>query len=130
MADGKSLFGTNETVTFAEAVGHRLQARVLRVEVVDGPAAGTVADLPGPSVRIGSAKDCDLVIADPTVSRHHVTLAVDALGVRVTDARSRNGTWVDGLRVFDAIARGDSSIKIGATTLRLLLTEDFVDVPL
>ncbi|MDQ3339327.1 MAG: sigma 54-interacting transcriptional regulator [Myxococcota bacterium] len=128
--DGKPLFGANETVTFIDAVGHRLRSRVIRVEVVEGPATGTTANLPGPSARIGSARDCDLVIADPTVSRHHVTLAVDEHGVRVTDARSRNGTWVDGLRVFDAIARGDSSIKIGASTLRLLLTDDMIDVPL
>src|SRR5512143_1867382 len=128
--DGKPLFGVGETVTIADAVGHRLRSRVIRVEIVEGTAAGTVADLPGPSVRIGSARDCDLVIADPTVSRHHLTLAVDERGVRVTDARSRNGTLVDGLRVFDAIARTDSTIQIGETTLRLRLTDEVVDVPL
>src|SRR5512140_3838371 len=101
--DGKPLFGAGETVTIADAVGQRLRSRVIRVEIVAGPAAGSVVDLPGPSARIGSGRDCDLVIADPTVSRHHITLAVDERGVRLTDARSHNGTWVDGLRVFDAI---------------------------
>ena len=127
--DGK-LFGNAETVTISEPLGQRMRSRVIRVEIVDGPAAGTTKDLAGPSARIGSARDCDLVVADPTVSRHHVTLAVDDRGVRVTDAQSRNGTWVDGMRVFDAIARADSSIKIGGTTLRLLLTDDVIDVPL
>ncbi len=127
--DGKRLFGVIQTETIAEPL-HRLRSRVIRVEIVGGPAAGMTADLPGPSARIGSGRDGDLVVADPTVSRHHITLAVDERGVRVTDAQSRNGTWVDGLRVFDAIARTDSSIKIGTTTLRLRLTEDVVDVPL
>ena len=128
--DGKAPFDATETAASDDLLDPPLRSRVIRVEVVEGPATGTTASLPGPSARIGSARDCDLVIADPTVSRHHITLAVDDHGVRVTDARSRNGTWVDGLRVFDALARGDSSIKIGGTTLRLLLTDDMVDVPL
>src|SRR5512140_1578839 len=128
--DGKPLFGAGETVTIADAVGQRLRSRVSRVELVAGPAAGSVVDLPGPSARVGSARDCDLVIADPTVSRHHITLAVDERGIRVTDAGSRNGTLVDGLRVVDAFARPDSAIAIGATTLQLRLTEDVVEVPL
>jgi transcriptional regulator with GAF, ATPase, and Fis domain len=128
--DGRPLFGTAETATFAEAMVPRLRTRVIQVEVLNGPSAGTIAHLPGPSARIGSARDCDLVIADPTVSRHHVTLAVDEHGIRVIDAHSRNGTWVDGLRVYDALARPDSSIKLGGTTIRLRLGADEIDVPL
>jgi DNA-binding NtrC family response regulator len=128
--DGKPLFGSVETVPMTESLAPRLRTRVIRVEIVEGPAAGTVADLPGPSATLGSARECDFVIADPTVSRHHVTLAFDDRGIRVTDAQSRNGTWVDGLRVLDAFARADSVIKLGGTTLRLRLTEDVVDVPL
>jgi DNA-binding NtrC family response regulator len=128
--DGKPLFGGIPTATMSEPLAPRLRSRVIRIEIVGGPGVGTSADLPGPAVRIGSAQDCDLVVADPTVSRHHITLAIDERGIHVTDAGSRNGTWVDGLRVQDAFARVDSSIKIGGTTLRLRLTEDVVDVPL
>jgi transcriptional regulator with GAF, ATPase, and Fis domain len=128
--DGKPLFGVGKTETLVDAREPRLRSRVIRVEVVSGPAAGVTADLPGPSATIGSARDCDLVIDDPTVSRRHVTLAVDERGVRVTDAQSRNGTWVDGVRVFDAIARVDSTITIGKSVVRLRLTDDVVEVPL
>ena len=86
--DGKPLFGIGKTETIVDAREVRWQSRVIRVEVVSGPAAGATADLPGPSATIGSARDCDLVIDDPTVSRRHVTLAVDERGVRVTDAQS------------------------------------------
>ncbi|HEY4177888.1 MAG TPA: sigma 54-interacting transcriptional regulator [Kofleriaceae bacterium] len=128
--DGRPLFGTGETATYAEVSAPRMRTRAIEVEVVDGPAAGQTASLPGPSARVGSARDCDLVIGDATVSRHHITLAVEEQGVRVIDAHSRNGTWVDGLRVFDAFARPDSSIKLGGTTIRLRLGSDEIDVPL
>ncbi|CAN5740541.1 sigma-54 dependent transcriptional regulator [soil metagenome] len=128
--DGRPLFGTGETATYAEVGTPRLRTRAIQVEVVDGPSAGQSASLPGPSARVGSARDCYLVIGDATVSRHHVTLAVEELGIRVIDAHSRNGTGVDGLRVYDAIARPDSSIKLGGTTIRLRLGSDEIDVPL
>src|SRR5262249_32939821 len=51
-------------------------------------------------------------------------------GIRVVDAGSRNGSVVDGLRVLDAYARPDSLITVGATTLRLRLLADTVDLPL
>ncbi|HEY4058934.1 MAG TPA: sigma 54-interacting transcriptional regulator [Kofleriaceae bacterium] len=128
--DGRPLFGSGETRTYAEVPAFRLRTRAIHVEIVDGPAAGQTANLPGPSARVGSARDCDLVIGDATVSRHHATLAVEDQGVRVIDAHSRNGTWVDGLRVYDALARPDSTIKLGGTTIRLRLGSDEIDVPL
>jgi transcriptional regulator with GAF, ATPase, and Fis domain len=70
------------------------------------------------------------VLGDDTVSRHHFTLRVDEAGVRVIDAGSRNGTTVDGLRVRDAWARSSSLIVAGATTLRLRLLDDVVELPL
>ena len=129
--DGQPLFRGDETVTVADVGAPlHLRTRVIRLELVAGPDRGRKVDLAGPVVRVGSGRDCELVIADPTVSRHHLDLRVDRLGVRVVDAGSHNGTWVDGLRVYDAIARADSTIVIGKTTLRLQLADDVVEVPL
>jgi transcriptional regulator with GAF, ATPase, and Fis domain len=108
----------------------RLRIRKIRAEVIAGPSAGQVVDVAGTEVRVGSSADNDLVLPDPAVSRHHLTLKVDNIGVRVVDAGSRNGTTVDGTRIRDAYARPDSSIVIGGSTLRLKLLDDFVDFPL
>jgi len=108
----------------------RLRTRKIRIEVVAGPSAGLVAELAGPETRIGSAAGNDLVLPDGAVSRHHVTLRIDSIGIRVIDADSRNGTLVDGTRIRDAYARPDSSIVIGNSTLRLRLLDDFVDLPI
>jgi transcriptional regulator with GAF, ATPase, and Fis domain len=108
----------------------KLRARKVRIDVIAGPNAGLVVDLPGPEIRIGSSRGADLVLYDNAVSRHHLSLRVESAGIRLLDAGSRNGTVLDGLRVRDAYARPDSSILIGNTTLRLRLLHDVIELPL
>jgi transcriptional regulator with GAF, ATPase, and Fis domain len=108
----------------------KVRCRAVKVEVVAGPSTGLTAELAGPAARIGSGPGHDLVLADPAVSRHHLTLRIDDEGVRVVDAGSRNGTLLDGVRVVEAYARPDSSITIGHSTLRLRLTSNYIELPL
>jgi transcriptional regulator with GAF, ATPase, and Fis domain len=110
--------------------GLTLRCPAIEVEIVDGPEQGKLIALPRSEVRVGSGPESDLVLADPTVSRHHITLRMTNLGIQVTDAGSRNGTTVDGLRIVDAFARPDSRIIIGKTTLRLRPLPKVVEVPL
>jgi len=121
--------GTTRALT-REAAPATLRSHKVRIEIADGPDAGRMVELPGPEVQIGTGRDCDLVLADPTVSRRHVTLRIERAGIRIIDAGSRNGTTVDGLRVLDAYARSDSLIVVGGTTLQLRLLADTVDLPL
>ena len=102
----------------------------MRVEVVQGPNTGQVVELAGPEIRVGTGRGVQLVLFDPAVSRHHLTLRIERDGVRVVDAGSSNGTELDGVRVLDAYARADSALTIGSTVLRLRLTQGTVDLPL
>ncbi len=113
-----------------EPAAATLRSHKVRIEIAEGPDAGRMVELAGPEVQIGTGRDCDLVLADPTVSRRHLMLRVERDGIRVADASSRNGTTVDGLRIVEAYARPDSLIVVGATTLRLRLLADTVDLPL
>ena len=108
----------------------KLRARTLRVEVLRGPNAGQVSELAGPEIRIGTGRGVQLVLFDPAVSRHHLTLRIERHGVRVIDAGSSNGTELDGVRVMDAYARPDSTLVLGSTALRLRVTQGTVDLPL
>jgi transcriptional regulator with GAF, ATPase, and Fis domain len=129
MGDPPRPLETQSLITDAEG-RRKLRSRKLRVEVVAGPCAGRVAELDGPEARIGSGTGCHLVLDDPTVSRHHLTLKLDAQGVRVLDEDSRNGTTVDGLRVRDAWARPDSTIGLGQSTIVLRLLDGVIELPL
>jgi hypothetical protein len=62
----------------------------------------------GDSFSIGRADECDLTIADMTVSRVHATLERTADGWLLTDLSSTNGTRVNGWR-----ARGRVPVKAG-----------------
>ena len=48
---------------------------------------------------IGRATDCDVVLDDALVSRHHAKLTVRREGVFVEDLLSANGVYVNGMRV-------------------------------
>jgi hypothetical protein len=69
------------------------------------------------SLTLGRAEPADVCITDPGVSRLHARFAREIAGVRVTDLGSRNGTWVRGLRVSDALLSAGDSVAIGSTTL-------------
>ena len=67
---------------------------------------------------IGRSPGCDLVLDDPTVSRHHAELVREEDGWVLRDMGSTNGTRINGWRVRRAVvARGDE-IAVGATRLR------------
>lgn len=55
-------------------------------------------------VRIGRARNCEIVLSDPSVSAKHAELRLDGGGVRVVDENSKNGTMVNGRR----LAEGES----------------------
>jgi transcriptional regulator with GAF, ATPase, and Fis domain len=118
-----------ETVPVEQGSAARLVTRKIRVEVVDGPDRGRVAELTGPEARVGSGADAGLVLQDRTVSRLHLTLRVEGDAIRVVDEGSRNGTFLDGTRVRDAWARPDSTIRIGDTTLCLRMLDELCELP-
>jgi uncharacterized protein YkwD len=59
-------------------------------------------------VRIGSTSDNDLVVGEPTVSRHHAILHVGRLRLILEDLDSSNGTFVNGERI-----RGRKKVRFG-----------------
>lgn len=77
---------------------------------------------PQPTERIlGRAGDCDFVIPDPSVSRHHAVLRPVPGGWEITDLGSTNGTRVNGWRVEGPTpVRSGDTLGLGRTTLRVV----------
>ena len=80
----------------------QLQSRVLRADaVLVGPGGATVAVADG--VRIGRDRNaCEVAVLHASVSAVHARIERDALGWRVVDLGSRNGTLVDGVAAAPA----------------------------
>ncbi len=101
-----------------------------RLEVTAGPDAGRSVDLIGASLRVGTASDNDLVLADETVSQHHFEIVVTERGALVRDLDSTNGTLVDDHRVGAVYLDTAAVIVVGDTRLRWTVLSDAVEIPL
>jgi pSer/pThr/pTyr-binding forkhead associated (FHA) protein len=93
----------------------------IELRALHGPAGpAQVALLPGRALTIGRDHSCDLIIADPAVSRRHVAVTLNSANVRVNDAGSSAGVWIDGRRVYDeALAPGDQ-FQIGDSVFSIV----------
>jgi adenylate cyclase len=69
---------------------------------------------------VGRLPTCDLVLTDPSVSRHHASFKVIDTECRIQDAGSRFGTFLNDERVTQelAVAPGDT-VRLGEVSLVL-----------
>jgi pSer/pThr/pTyr-binding forkhead associated (FHA) protein len=64
------------------------------------------------SVTVGRAPVCDIVIQEHTLSRCHVRLLPTAEGMLVQDLGSTNGTYINGQRISQWIARAGDELRL------------------
>jgi two-component system response regulator GlrR len=91
--------------------------------------AGKAWESGGDRCSIGLHELNDLVLDDPTVSRFHCEIVMTPAGPLVRDLHSRNGTFVDGVRVIEAFVRDRSVLRLGASSLSLILGSDHLRLP-
>ncbi|WP_122495104.1 ATP-binding cassette domain-containing protein, partial [Mycobacterium attenuatum] len=65
------------------------------------------------AVTIGRAQDNDIVVPDVLASRRHAFLVQTGIGTEIRDARSINGTFVNGVRVGSAVLSEGDVVTIG-----------------
>src|SRR5262245_46076419 len=68
-------------------------------------------------LRVGAADDTDLVLVDRAVSARHCAIERTDDGHVVRDLGSRNGTWVDGVRVDAARLAPGMRLRLGRTDI-------------
>ncbi len=69
-------------------------------------------------VSVGRMAECNLVLADPNVSRNHAEIRPDGDGYKVFDLGSTNGTKINGIRVQEHVLSDGDEIAFGNTTMR------------
>jgi len=79
-------------------------------------------------IRIGSAKTCDIVITDPTVSRRHAEIRRGQDGVILRDLGSMNGTFVGQVRAKEVYLGSDTHFRVGRTELNFKPADEIIDV--
>ena len=79
----------------------------------------------GARFTIGRLGNNDLVLTDPSVSRHHAELTVvGESGYRVADLESMNGVYVNGRRVRERMLSDGDELEIGDVRLSFELRVD------
>jgi two-component system, NtrC family, response regulator GlrR len=66
---------------------------------------------------IGAAPNVDVVLGDPAVSRLHAEIEPLDDGVWIRDLRSKNGTFVQGLRIESVRVPHDGKVRVGGVEL-------------
>lgn len=87
---------------------------------------GTTFVIDQPALVLGRQKDCDCVINDPLLSRHHCRVTVDERGdYWLEDLSSTNSTYLNSRKLQEKtrLQYGDR-IMIGNTILRFYLEEE------
>ncbi len=104
------------------ATGETEAATEFELRVTAGADASKVfvVDAREPSpVLVGTSAVCRAQLSDPEVSRRHASFEASGPMLRVKDLGSTNGTFVNGVRVFEAAIVGGESVQVGSTVLRV-----------
>lgn len=118
-------------------VGDDLQTGVFRIRGarVKGsvaPATSAVATVSHPVLDIdgrryqlnnkrtvlGRGTNCDIVLDDPGVSRHHAEITLEGGSANIRDLGSTNGSFLDGEKVTAARLSHGSTITLGRTRIQ------------
>ncbi|MEX2238625.1 MAG: FHA domain-containing protein [Dehalococcoidia bacterium] len=91
------------------------------LELTPPGGAPTERELPEGEVTIGRADSSDIVLADSQVSRTHARIRVAGDSIRLEDAGSSNGTYVNGERTTAIELQPGDHIGIGTSDLRLVV---------
>ncbi len=86
------------------------------LRVVRGPGEGAVLLVRG-CHTVGRSQTCDLVLADPGVSREHARVERGPGGVEVVDLGSTNGTFVNGRKVTRCRLHPGDRLQLGGVIL-------------
>lgn len=78
-------------------------------------ADNRITPLTEPEYLVGRHRDNQIQITDLGVSGFHARIFRGADGYVIEDLKSRNGVWLNGTRVFQAVLKQGDKLRLGAT---------------
>ena len=92
-----------------------------KLMAVGGPLKGTVIPLETGHTIVGRSASCGFVLDDPSVSRQHCALSEAGENWQVEDLDTRNGTYVNGVRVKTCVLHHCDQVRIGNSLFVFLI---------
>ena len=91
----------------------------IHLSIIEGDSKGESFDITGVGTYTIGRRDCDVVLDDEKVSRKHAAIIIAREGqYAASDLASRNGTFINGIRLTRRNLQHNDLIRIGDTTLR------------
>ncbi len=97
-----------------------------RIQIVEPNGIERTRPLTEHGLTIGRVYENDLMLAYPTVSRHHARVSFDGQQYVVTDLGSGNGTFLDDVRLPPNTPtpwQNNQTLRIGNIVIRLIQSE-------
>ncbi|MCB0416418.1 MAG: FHA domain-containing protein [Bdellovibrionaceae bacterium] len=91
----------------------------MKFEIVKNGRVVDVRDLAEGSHKVGRAKDCDLVLPSPQISKQHALIVVKGNKAAIVDLGSSNGVFVNGVLVRKQRIRSGDDVVIADYHIRL-----------
>lgn len=98
-----------------------LKPLVAKLVFTEGPKKGDELVLEAYEVTFGRSKSADIFLDDERLSRVHAKIARVGMGYRLVDMESRNGTFVNGMRVLEHPLASFDEIQIGSSKIKFLI---------
>jgi two-component system cell cycle response regulator len=96
--------------------------------VLAGPRVGTLVRIEGRELIIGRSLRAELCVDDDGVSRHHARIRPGDGGIWIEDLESRNGTFVNGVKVTTPVRLEDGDkIHVGRSSIVKFTYHDALD---
>lgn len=112
--DTSLLISSEARLSYADVVA----PVVAQLTFTSGASAGTVIPLTDNEVRIGRQRDNDIQLGDLGISGHHARIYRGPDAYIVEDLKSRNGTWLNGVRVYHSSLTNGDALRLGETDLK------------
>ncbi len=99
-----------------------------KLVVLSGPDREKTRAVDLPELTIGCKEDNHLILTDSTVSRHHAVLIESGGGYLIRDLDSTNGTYLDGVRIKEAVLEFGRVITLGETQIKFVPYQEKIEV--
>lgn len=117
--DTNLLVSSDANLSYSDVV----KAVAARLTIDDGDGGHLTVSLLEPEYTIGRHRDNQIQLHDLGVSGFHARIFRGTDGYIVEDLKSRNGTWVNGTRVFHTTLQHGDKLRLGSTDVRFEVLE-------
>ncbi|MGA3370345.1 MAG: FHA domain-containing protein [Terracidiphilus sp.] len=117
----RAVLNTSDEVFLGSYKISAKQLLSLETKVEIGEASFQTVSFRGDTMEVGRDPKCDIPLDLPMVSWRHARLTKTQAGILVEDLGSRNGTYLDGVRVTGRVlAKAGQEIGLGSVRFQLL----------